>query len=331
MEKGSNNTAAKSEDILYHGPPNGIEQRPIHLIRPCCVSGKVDHDGQHGKRKRMRNVTFISTFLLALGVIHYTSRFSVVNLGQQTYRWLHPYRNALDELSDVVACPADLSNNSGVMGETPQYVLDYAPLVHLFSEEQFWPCDIAEHLHHVTPDLDYTPIQDAAQVLNLSSLDQLNDYDKGRHVYLTSNDNVEERPDWLGGQKNIPDEFGEDGANTQTSSVRRHPRPRNTAEQTHGGRSDAPAVLITVDKGHGIVDAFWFYFYSYNLGNVVFNVRFGNHVGDWEHSLVRFHHGKPKLVFFSEHNFGAAYTYKAVEKIGKRVSSSSYPSISTHH
>jgi hypothetical protein len=87
-----------------------------------------------------------------------------------------------------------------------------------------------------------------------------------------------------------------------------------------GGRSEAPAVLLVMDKGNGIVDAFWFYFYSFNLGNVVLNVRFGNHIGDWEHCLVRFHHGKPKALFFSAHSGGEAYSYDAVEKIGKRVS-----------
>jgi len=69
-----------------------------------------------------------------------------------------------------------------------------------------------------------------------------------------------------------------------------------------------------VDKGHGILDAFWFYFYSYNLGTTVLNIRFGNHIGDWEHSLIRFHHGKPKAVFFSAHSGGTAYAFKAVEK-----------------
>ena len=95
---------------------------------------------------------------------------------------------------------------------------------------------------------------------------------------------------------------------------------RRLGKRASGGRSDAPAVLITVDKGNGVVDAFWFFFYSYNLGNSVLNVRFGNHVGDWEHTVIRFSHGKPKAVFFSEHSFGEAYSYEAVEKIGKRVS-----------
>ena len=327
MEKGVGNRDTKNEECLYTGPKVRFEGRKGKPILSSCTFRRLDHDHPKDKWKRMRKVIAISALLLVTGIFYHTNETPFVISGQQTYRWLHPYYNSLDEFSDAVTRPEDLSNDSRVMGETPQYVLDYAPLVHLFSDEQFWPCDMAEHLFHVTPELNYTPIQGQAQVLNLTSLDKLNEYEKGRHVYLTSNDNVEERPDWLGGQKNIPDEFGEDGTGSQKSRAGPLPGRRKLAEQTHGGRSDAPAVLVTVDKGHGIVDAFWFYFYSYNLGNVVFNVRFGNHVGDWEHSLVRFHHGKPKLVFFSEHNFGSAYTYEAVEKIGRRVSSIVLPTI----
>ena len=221
---------------------------------------------------------------------------------------------------DVVTRPKDLSNDSRILREIPQYVLDYAPLVHLYSEEQFWPCDIAEHLKHVTPELNYTPIQGRLQYSNLTNLDRLNDYENGRYVYLTSNDNVEERPDWLGGQKNIPEEYSEEAMRTHMRDFQVRAPSKKSNETAQGGRSEAPAVLLTVNKGKGVVDAFWFYFYSYNLGNKVFNVRFGNHVGDWEHSLIRFQHGKPKLVFFSEHFFGEAYTYDAVEKIGQRVS-----------
>lgn len=215
--------------------------------------------------------------------------------------------------------PDDWSGDSKVIKEIPNYVFEHAPLVHLFSGEEFWPCDMAEHLEHVTPNLNYTPILSRTQNINLTNLDDLNEYENGRFVYLKSDDNVEERPDWLGGQKNVPNVTTED----RRHALPQHPHfdPRISHERPlRGGRSDAPAVLIVVDKGHGIVDAFWFFFYSYNLGRKVLNVRFGNHVGDWEHSLVRFQHGKPKVVFFSEHFFGTAYTYDAVEKIGKRVS-----------
>ena len=221
--------------------------------------------------------------------------------------------------------PEDWKHDNRTVNEIPQYVLDYAPLVYLFSGEQFWPCDIADHLNHVTPNLNYTPILSRTNNLNLTNLDVLNEYDDGRFVYLKSDDNVEERPDWLGGQKNIPNQPEE-----QPRSHHPHGKPSDARIQEPPivGRSSAPAVLVTVNKGHGIVDAFWFYFYSYNLGNKVLNIRFGNHIGDWEHSLIRFQHGKPKIVFFSEHFFGEAYSYDAVEKIGPRPVV--YSAVGTH-
>jgi hypothetical protein len=266
--------------------------------------------------------------------------------------------------------------------EIPQYVMDHAPLIHLFSGENFWPCDMTDHLVHTTPHLNYTPLQATDDHPDVRYLDELNKW--GRFVYLQSDDNVEDRPKWLGGSTNIPEapsdgdnspdwneddeeeHFSESDGNyrkkpwwhagigdTQdrggirldtTSSGRLVPtstpegdklvepeeiwqpelmkdRRRFEGKKVVGGRSDAPAVLVVVPKGDGVVDAFWFFFYSYNLGNTVFNVRFGNHVGDWEHTTVRFHNGVPKAVFFSEHAFGEAYTWDAVEKIGKRVSS----------
>ena len=61
---------------------------------------------------------------------------------------------------------------------------------------------------------------------------------------------------------------------------------------TKTGKSTAPAILVVVPKDNGIVDAFWFFFYSFNQGQKVFNIRFGNHVGDWEHTLIRFKDGQ---------------------------------------
>lgn len=50
----------------------------------------------------------------------------------------------------------------------------------------------------------------------------------------------------------------------------------------------------------------------------VLGLRYGNHVGDWEHSMVRFVNGVPDTVFFSAHSGGFAYKYSAVEKDGVR-------------
>lgn len=251
--------------------------------------------------------------------------------------------------------------------EVPQFVLDYAPLVHLYSGERFWPGDLAEHLEHTRPLQDYSPLIGRMEPANLSNLDQLNKYSNGKNIFLTSKDDPETIPDWLGGARNIPKNaslephhlgaqtsiqipaaFAKDDAEVdsqgndedwtsvgdgdqveeQDNPEQRPspaipiklpaPRSRSSSTPKKGGRSTAPALLIVVPKDNDVVDAFWFFFYSFNLGNKVFNTRFGNHVGDWEHSMVRFHRGVPKAVYLSEHEWGQAYTYDAVEKSGSR-------------
>jgi len=210
--------------------------------------------------------------------------------------------NSADYWTSGESDPSSWSVQEQEERSIPQYVLDYAPYVHLFSGEQFWPCDIAEHLVHTTPKLNYTPIYKMRRDRTLDNLQELNRFG-GRFVYLTSDDNVEERPDWLGGSQNIPEDVDNVKSNVTDRPV---------------GHSSAPAVLVVVRKPGGVIDAFWFYFYSYNLGNTVFNVRFGNHVGDWEHTLVRFRDGVPEQIALSEHSWGEAYAYSAMEKIGKR-------------
>lgn len=257
-----------------------------------------------------------------------------------------------------------------ILREIPQYVIDHAPYVHLFSKEEFWPSDLGDHLVHTTPHVNYTVVKPDERHPNLTDLDGLNSY--GYHTYLQSDDNVEQRPEWLGSRYNVPeashkkvpeslrfpgrqghwrwhpfpgiredpdydkwwDTKEPDPHRIYEESVSGHAEARLQAWHNAkpakvdlkkrqempsvGGRSDAPVIMIVVDKGEGVVDAFWFYFYSYNLGNKVFNIRFGDHVGDWEHTTIRFYKGKPKAIFLSEHDNGAAYAWEAVEKIGNR-------------
>ena len=265
--------------------------------------------------------------------------------------------------------PDDFADDDRVLKDVPQFVLDAAPLIHLYSKEEFWPSDIAEHLLHTEAYTNHTFLNISG--ITVHNLHELNEGRRGRFVFMQSEDDVESRPSWLGSAYNKPkpypadeeqeedvgiytefveaevtkedketwfDPYGPDGpgpkvASPMDSSFRvqdqttRRPsrksrksrrdqiiQPPFLAQPTPSGRSPAPAVLILVDKGHGILDAFWFYFYSYNLGTTVFNIRFGNHIGDWEHSLIRFHNGVPKAVFFSAHSGGTAYSYNAVEK-----------------
>jgi hypothetical protein len=252
-----------------------------------------------------------------------------------------------------------------LVGDIPEYVLKYAPLVHLYSGEHFYPSDIAEFITHMIP---YTN----GSAMNLTepiTLDNLYDLDnEPNRVFLTAEVDVETRPKWLHDYKNKPNPWQdeEDGneehdgdhelvvedpdkqnppmdttiwwevdkdssarevTDPSRRSIRRREKGRfNTEAQQHmvppvpmykpdaEGYSKAPAVLVMVDKGSGILDAFWFYFYAFNLGQTVLRMRFGNHVGDWEYSMVRFENGVPRAMFLSEHEGGKAYLWDALEK-----------------
>ena len=107
--------------------------------------------------------------------------------------------------------------------------------------------------------------------LDLDNLDTLNDFMKDAQVALstTSVDDVTNLAPWLLGE--TPDAAG----------------------NIHNG---VPCVVVIVDKGDSEMDAFYFYFYSYDRGpnitqvlpplnSVIKNtgdgLHFGNHVGDW--------------------------------------------------
>jgi hypothetical protein len=289
------------------------------------------------------------------------------------------HRNSSGFWDSGDADPTMWTVSERIVRDIPQYVIDHAPYVHLFSKEEFWPGDLGDHLVHTTPHLNYTPVDVKWRHPNLTNLDGLNKY--GRHMFLKSDDNVEQRPEWLGGRMNIPEASHEHVPESvrfpgRQGHWRWHPFPgiredpdfdkwwnlngtdpndiwdgsvsgqaearlnaihsagsiktdlKKRGSPSAGGRSEAPVILIVVDKGNDVVDAFWFYFYSYNLGNKVFNIRFGDHVGDWEHTCIRFYKGKPKAIFLSEHDNGAAYAWEAVEKIGQRPVT--YSAVGTH-
>lgn len=255
----------------------------------------------------------------------------------------------------------------------PRYVLEHAPYVHLFSGEQYWPSDVAEHLIHTTPYVNYTELNEKVDLANLSKLNDAEGAMHGRAAYLHSDDNIEDLPEWLSSAYNIPftnintdpilrvsndgtcggssgmtcsgskfgsccSIFGHCGSGNDYCSnhcdpsagtcygpvrhgthgpqldLRKRGHPSKQSSKQKFGYTDAPAILIVIPKEDGIVDAFWFFFYSYNLGKIVLNIRFGNHVGDWEHTLVRFKDGKPQQIFLSEHSWGEAYDWHVIEK-----------------
>jgi hypothetical protein len=171
-------------------------------------------------------------------------------------------------------------------GAFPDYVLNYAPHVFLYSKEGYWPSDLAVHIQHVVPKINGTTL---ASSVTLETVSQYNG-----HTYLTSKDNQANHAKiaWITSTYGKPD--------------------------SSGVAASAPATIIVAEKNGGILDAFYFYFYSYNYGPAVLGEHWGNHVGDWEHSMVRFVNGQPSVVYYSQHTGGSAYQYSAVQKNGVR-------------
>lgn len=140
------------------------------------------------------------------------------------------------------------------------------------------------------------------KTLTLDNLSKLNEFGShGKNIFLTANDDPAAYPSWLHGEP-----------------------------VAHKGDSSAKMPVIFVRKsipdGNGepivTVDMFSFYFFNFNAGPRLpknHQEFFGDHVGDLEHSMVRFQGGKPILVYLSRHASGNLYPYDALERIGRRV------------
>lgn len=156
-----------------------------------------------------------------------------------------------------------------------------APLVYLDQNDPYFPSDIQAQLDHTNPELNFTALNDIPSGLSLDNLAQLNALAgcttfSNCNIYLTSKDNVTADPQWLHGVE-----------------------PDPVTGETVGAKSCA---IIVNDHGNGIVDAFYMYFYAFNLGLQVLNQTQDDHVGDWEHNMIRFTNGKPTSVWFSQHD-----------------------------
>lgn len=142
------------------------------------------------------------------------------------------------------------------------------------------------------PEVNYEVLHKAPFPLTESNLDVLNKFgNHGLDVHLTSIADITDSPEYLFGV--LPDSSG------LTANI-------------------TSAAIIVNDKGAGLVDAYYMYFYAYNQGNTVFGHELGDHVGDWEHNMVRFQDGIPQAIWYSQHASGEVFTYRAVEKLGLR-------------
>jgi hypothetical protein len=152
------------------------------------------------------------------------------------------------------------------------------------------------------PAVNFTEVETSPYPLTLDNLDVLNSCgNDGVDVYLTSIIDVTTSPNWINGV--VPDSTGK--TNDATS-----------------------CAIIVNNHGSGLVDVFYMYFYAYNLGNTVLFHELGDHIGDWEHNMIRFQDGVPQEIWYSQHSNGEAFTYEAVEKEGIRPIS--YSAMGSH-
>ncbi|KIW18849.1 hypothetical protein PV08_03138 [Exophiala spinifera] len=207
----------------------------------------------------------------------------------------------------------------------PAYVKKHAPIIWLHSEDTFMPSDIRNHVLHTTPYISFKPVPDspALDLNNLSSLNQLS-----KDMFLTAVENVTSMPDWLLGE--TPD--------------------------TKGALHNSTAcAVVVVEKSDSVTDAFYFYFYSFDEGADITQVvpplnkilpdakpgdHFGNHVGDWEHNMIRFKDGEPYGIWFSQHGSGEVCLWEDKACLSKegdrpivysaRGSHANYPTAGSH-
>ncbi|KIW87525.1 uncharacterized protein Z519_11848 [Cladophialophora bantiana CBS 173.52] len=173
----------------------------------------------------------------------------------------------------------------------PAFVRQFAPVVFLDSTEVFFPSSIASQVANTHPEdfagRNITP----HALLTLSNLNSLDSFGgNGTNVSLTSNQGIRALPLWFNGAKPTN---GSLASNTTATAV------------------------VTVSKPNNIIDAFFFFFYAYNRGDWIFGLpvlELGDHVGDWEHVMVRFQNETPQAMWYSQHSSGQAFTFGAVQK-----------------
>ena len=107
-------------------------------------------------------------------------------------------------------------------GEIPDYVIKYAPLVHLYSEERYFPYDVKKFVTNFHVTWRNGSIYPGTE--KNMNLDKLANLPNSTDLFLTANSDFDSDPEWITGLKNKP-------------------------SLINGEIKDAPATLIVVDKG----------------------------------------------------------------------------------
>ena len=122
------------------------------------------------------------------------------------------------------------------------------------THDTYFPSDLEIHLKNTHPEVNFTKIDHGPDLLTLENLDSINKLG-GKDIFLTSNKDITKLPDYLHG--NLPD---------------------SKTLKTADAKS---CVVIVANKGNGVMDAFYMYFYTFNQGPSITGYEIGDHLGDW--------------------------------------------------
>lgn len=242
----------------------------------------------------------------------------------------------------------------------PQFVLDYSPMVYLYSEENYYPGDIQTYINKFklcVPSKNFHSIEglqsrikelgaveipeeicihqddDLLMAQNLSTFFDVDLkhtlQDKTISIWFERNTRI---PEFLINSKyffmtkkyfNPKADFlkGYKPRNMGVSPL----SPSNLVVKYHYKKNPKTGEYI-VDY----IDAFWGLFYPFNEGAYVMGAGpWGNHLGDWEHVLVRFSHlahgFKPVAIWLSAHSGGFAYEFDKISKYDSNLTPGKKP------
>ena len=223
--------------------------------------------------------------------------------------------------------------------EIPQFIIDYAPMVYLYSEENYFPGDIKTYIPKFKlcmPSKNYNKVERLVDKLkelkngsetpkeicinqdgvltthNLSTYFNVDLKHTDDGIFFERND---QSPDFILNSKYffMTKKF----FNPKSDFFQGH-KPRNM-----GQAPLTPSNLIVKyyyqDGVVDYIDAFWGLFYPFNEGAYVMGAGpWGNHLGDWEHILLRFYPFqntyKPTAIWLSAHSGGFAYEFDKITK-----------------
>ena len=268
----------------------------------------------------------------------------------------------LCRLSFILVCTL-IGNVLGdeITREIPQFVIDYSPMVYLYSEENFYPGNIKSYIPQLKlciPSKNYNNVpglenkirelrkddiaeeiciyQDEDNVLTPQNLTTFFDVDlkhnKDSNISQLWFEVNKENPEYQINSKyfvmtkkyfNPKSDFFK-GHKPTNMGIAPH-TPSNLVVTYHHKRD-----VLTNEYVIDYIDAFWGLFYPFNEGAYVMGTGpWGNHLGDWEHILVRFFRDrdtfKPVAIWLSAHSGGFAYEFDKISKYDSNLSPGKKP------